>query len=232
VRTDTLCPDSATAFTRRTWLAIAVSGPAGLFFNPVNVQAASGHFWDVKPANTWTAEEINELTLKSPWAKQVTAQYRAAYDDPHPQDSRGPGTSGGPGAGECGLMPCANVMPGKVVVIWESAQPIRDAIHSVIPAEFEGRYVISIRGLLGEQTFDRLRTATDLETKGKAPLQPGLIMQRNSSLLFGFSRELLPLDVTDKEVQFTVRTGPELNATLLRATFNPKEMTCRGALAL
>ena len=92
--------------------------------------------------------------------------------------------------------------------------------------------MISIRGLQGEQTPDRLQAATDLSAKGKPPLQPGLVSRRNGSWLFGFSREQMPLDVNDKDVYFTVHTGSILKDTLLRASFSPKDMVYRGTPAL
>jgi hypothetical protein len=123
-------------------------------------------------------------------------------------------------------------MPGRVTVIWESAQPIREALHPVIPPEFNGRYVISIRGLAGDYPLERLEAGSELAAKGKPPIQPGLVRQRNSTYLFGFSRELMALGAADKEVEFTVRIGANLTATLLRAVFSPKEMIYRGAAAL
>jgi hypothetical protein len=193
--------------------------------------SASSHFWDTRPAAQWTPEEIVQLTANSPWAKTVTAQYRAAMDDLRPQPEPEPGR-GEQKVGECGLGPCGSIMPGKVAVIWESALPIREALHPVIPPEFNGHYVISIRGLEGEQTSERLKAGADLSAKGKPPLQPGLVGFRNGTWIFGFSRDQLPLDTGDKDVLFTVRVGATLSATLLRAAFNPKEMIYRGALAL
>jgi hypothetical protein len=217
--------------TRRTALGLA-SSLAGLFWS-ARACAAAGHFWDSKPASQWTPEEIAELTQKSPWAKQVTAQYRTAMEDLKTQSDRQPAQGRGEAKiGECGLVPCGDIMPGTVTVIWESAQPMREALHPVIPPEFNGRYVISVRGLEGEQFPDRLKAGADLSAKGKPPIQPGLVRQRNSSWLFGFSRDLMSLDTGDKDVQFNVRTGVNFTATLLRATFNPKEMIYRGVLAL
>ncbi len=131
-------------------------------------------------------------------------------------------------------MPCGSIMPGKVTVIWESAQPIREAIHPAIPPELNGRYVISIRGLEGEYPLDRLEAGSDLSAKGKSPIQPGpgMVRARNNTILFSFSRELLPLESSDKEIQFNVRTGANLTNTLVHATFNPKDMLYRGMLAL
>lgn len=209
---------------------MASAACAGLSLTP-RVRAAA-HFWDTRPAAEWTADEIAQLATKSPWAKEAVAQYRNAMDNLRPQAEGAPVGRGSAAAGECGLVPCANVMPGKVTVIWESAQPIREALHPVTAPEFNGHYVIGIRGLEGNQTLDRLKAGSDLSAKGKAPLQPGLMSRRNGTYVFGFSRDLLPLDAGDKEVLFTVRTGSSLTAVLLRATFNPKEMIYRGVLAL
>lgn len=197
--------------------------------------AAAAHFWDSKPASQWTPEEIAELTANSPWAKQVTAQYRAAMDSDRPppgsevQQGRGEAK-----AGECGLVPCGSIMPGKVTVIWESAQPVREAIHPAIPADFNRRYVISIRGLEGEYSLDHLEAGSDLSARGKSPIQPGpgMVHRRNNSILFGFSRDLLPLEASDKDVLFTVRIGASFTATLVRAAFNPRDMLYHGTLAL
>lgn len=197
--------------------------------------AAAAHFWDTKPASQWTPEEIAELAANSPWAKQATAQYRTAVDGERPRPGSEPQQGRGEATvGECGLVACGGIMPGKVTVIWESAQPIREALHPAIPPDLNRRYVISIRGLEGEYPLDRLEAGADLSAKGKPPIQPGpgMVRQRNNSVLFGFSRDLLPLEASDKDVQFTVRTGASLTATLVRATFNPKDMIYRGTLAL
>jgi hypothetical protein len=215
--------------TRRTFIRLSALSLTTLAI-PLR---AAGHFWDSRLPSQWTPEEIAELTGKSPWAKPVLAQYRAAMDDLSPKHESEPTQGRGEArVGECGLVPCSSIMPGNVTVIWESAQPIREALHPVIPPEFNGRYVISVRGLEGNQSLDRLQTGTDLSAKGKPPIQPGLVRQRNNSWLFGFSKDLMPLTADDKDVQFTVRTGADLRSTLLRATFNPKEMIYRGTLAL
>jgi hypothetical protein len=232
VRTITLRADTAppaVGITRRTLLGLTPCA-AALLCAPRRGNAAT-HFWDTKPAAQWTPEEIAQLAANSPWAKTVVAQYREAMEDLRPQPGAEPGR-GEQRAGECGLAPCGNVMPGKVVVIWESALPIREALRPVITPEFNGHYVISIRGLEGNQIPEQLKAGADLSAKGKAPLQPGLAGARNSTYVFGFSRDQLPLDTSDKEVVFTVRAGATLSSTLLRAVFNPKEMIYRGALAL
>jgi hypothetical protein len=161
------------------------------------------------------------------------AQYRVSLENLAPQPGSEPEAGrGGSRGGPCGLAPCGQIMPGEVTVIWESAQPIREALHPVIPPQFNGRYVISIRGLEGTQVLDKLEAGAELIVKGKPPVQSGVVAQRNSSYLFGFSKEIMPITADDKEVLFIVRTGPDLKGTLVRATFNPKEMLYRGTLAL
>jgi hypothetical protein len=49
-----------------------------------------------------------------------------------------------------------------------------------------------------------------------------------STYLFGFSKELLPLGVGDREVLFTLRTG----LMSVKAKFEPREMLYHGKLAL
>lgn len=207
------------------WGAFALAGGPLL--------SAATPFWKTKPASQWTPDEVTEMISHSPWAKQVSAQYRAAMDDVRIQPGAPPvQRPGEPMAGECGLVPCSTVMPGKVIVIWESAQPIQETLHPAEPPDFNGRYILSIRGLAGDYTPSRLKAGTDLTAKGRRPIQPGVVAQRNNTWLFGFSRELLPLSLNDREVQFTVRIGANLSDTLVRASFNPKDMIYRDELAL
>jgi len=69
--------------------------------------AATADFWNKKAPADWTTEEIDRLITKSPWAKQVKAQY-AAGEEPLGDDAESPGTttkgrypggSTGPGGG-------------------------------------------------------------------------------------------------------------------------------------
>ena len=191
------------------------------------------HFWEARPASQWSGEEVAQLVTSSPWAKQVTAQYRVALEGLGPRpDSQPRNDRGGGRGGECGLVPCGDIMPGTVVVIWESAQPVRDGLHPRIPPEFNGHYVLSIRGLAGEFTEEGLLQGASLTAKGKSPLRADLVRRRNNSWLFGFDAELLPLVASDKDVQFSVRIGANFSNTLVRAGFNPKEMIYQGSLAL
>ena len=216
----------------RTFTALSRRG--FLYLAPIlSINAASSkHFWEAEPATSWTADQIQELLTKSPWAKEVLVQYREAMDSSRPQMNPTSPGRGEAAVGECGIVNCVNVMPGKAFVTWESAAPIREALRSPLPPEFEDRYVIGIRGLQGGYSTQQLKIATELSGKGKAPLQPGVIGLRGTTWLFGFSRELFDITPRDSELQFVIHAGPELTQTLLRTSFNPKEMLYRGELAI
>ena len=138
--------------------------------------AGGGEFWDKKPPSDWSSDEIDRLLTRSPWAKEVTAQYsRGGYTNDtgyptgttnpggpstYPGGNRGPlgvpgiGTPGIPGigfprrgGGQPGGQPRGQGSAFHGTVRWESAQPIRDALKSPLPDVFDGRYVIAVTGI-------------------------------------------------------------------------------------
>jgi hypothetical protein len=140
-----------------------------------------------------------------------------------------------------------------VTVRWESAQPVRDAIGKQLSAEFDGRYVLSVSGLpfgvmerrrrgedapqpespadMQARMIGQLKAAATLESRGKEPVQAGVVIpaqRQPGTYLFGFSKELLPLDASDREILFILRTA----LMSVKAKFDPKEMTYKGKLAL
>jgi hypothetical protein len=90
--------------TRRRMFLLAAAGVA----SRLPLGAATADFWNKKAPADWTTEEIDRLIAKSPWAKQVKAQY-AAGEEPSGDDvdnsgsptarGRYPGGSTGPGGG-------------------------------------------------------------------------------------------------------------------------------------
>ena len=142
-----------------------------------------------------------------------------------------------------------------VTIRWESAQPILEATKEKLPAEFNGHYVLAVSGLPLEWGLDRpgrgnrsagnrsaedasvrlsdlverLQAGATLGAKGKDP--EGANVRRaplDEGWLFGFSRELLPLSRADKDIEFSLNSGP----MLVKAKFEPAEMMYRGQLAL
>src|SRR5579859_3106135 len=76
--------------TRRSLLTMAAgAGIAGW----VRLYGSSPDFWNKKEPAEWSAEEIEHLTTKSPWSKEVNAQ--ASMD----RDQSGGGYPGGGGGG-------------------------------------------------------------------------------------------------------------------------------------
>jgi len=63
---------------------------------------SNSDFWNKKEPTEWTSSEIDQLISKSPWAKQVSAQYsHDRSDSTYPDDSGGypGGGRGNPGGG-------------------------------------------------------------------------------------------------------------------------------------
>lgn len=117
-----------------------------------------------------------------------------------------------------------------------------------LPAEFDEHYVISVEGIdpamlvrpnIKEGTPDispddeaaRLKEGARLEVHGKDPLPAGIVTStgRFSKVWwFGFSRELLPITVSDRDLGFSIKSG----AIRFRAGFPIKEMIYKGVLAV
>jgi hypothetical protein len=245
--------------------------------------AATGDFWNKKEPADWTREEIDRLIAKSPWAKQIKAQYASGTGNPgdgngypgggypgggYPGGGRPSGGIGIPGIGGIGIPGIGGigrgrgngggsprggaVSPYEGTVRWESARPILDALKSPLPEHFEGRYVISVSGipLMGgrsmgggeddessasrrqeQDDLDRLKGLSSLRPKGRDVVQAGVVTRQvgtGSSFLFGFSKEMLPLDMHDTDIVFTTQLG----RLVVKASFLPKEMQYHGQLAV
>ena len=259
------------ALTRREVFTLAAAAGVTTWGR---LYAFSSDFWNKKDPSEWSSEEIEQLTTKSPWAKEASAQYS---QEPGEGGGMGGGRGGGmgyPGGGGMGGprvggmgWPGGGGMGGgrrrgggqsaqsvKGTVRWESAKPILDAVKTPLPEAFAGHYVISTSGfpLYGgrrrrsqddsdanssnssestEDMIDRLKGLTYLEPKGREGVQPGVVQQQassGSSILFGFSKELLALKPDDKEVTFSTRLG-RLN---VKAKFSLKDMIYQGQLAV
>ena len=90
---------SAWSLSRRSALTLA-----GACLLPWKNLYASD-FWNKKDPAQWTGDEIDQLTTKSPWAKQVTAQYapgsnNGGYGQQGGGYPRISGGMGGPGRGD------------------------------------------------------------------------------------------------------------------------------------
>ena len=202
----------------------------------------AGDFWNRKEHAAWTTDEILLLTTDSPWARDIRPNLKAkggakaedgisAVRDPTTGAFRG-GSSDGGRTGE---------KPPSVIVTWESALPLFEALKYRLPADFVNHYVIGVKDLpilvdagprrqSSEQLVDWLKNSATLRAKSKDPVQAGVVAtsRGGTMVLFGFLKELLPLSEKDKEVTFALDT----NQLAVKAKFDPKEMMYRGKLAL
>lgn len=231
--------------SRRIFIGVTLYG-APLAF-------AASDFWNKKEPDAWSADEIQRLMTNSPWAKSVRVDLLAPNPDRYgnePGPAADPAGIGGPevaggstvgGAGSRGLGGGRSGERGAVpadaataTVRWESASPIVAAMKGRIPPTFAGRYVIGLTSfpMLGrhDDMVDKLKSSATLQARGKDPVQPGIVelTKDGSEILFGFSRELFPLNATDKDLYFSLNTGQ----VSLKAKFEPKDMVYRGQLAV
>ena len=140
------------------------------------VYGSNSEFWNKKEPAEWTSAEIDQLISKSPWAKQVGAQYShdrsggSGYpnDGGYPGGGRGGMGGGGGGGGPMGGIPGIGG-PGmggggmgggrgrggrggqpmesvQGTVRWESAKPVLDALKTPLPGAFANHYVIGVSG--------------------------------------------------------------------------------------
>jgi hypothetical protein len=217
--------------TSRRQLLLALSGAWPLL--------AGESFWNRKDASTWTTDEIVELTTRSPWARETRVDFKAKGKDAEGERGPDPGPSTfGVNRGQGGRTAGKQL---SVIVSWESAIPLFNALHYRLPSQFLGHYVIGVKDLpvlvdpgperqSPEQLLDWLKNSAKLQAKDRDMVQCGVVAsaREGSMLLFGFLKELLPLSAKDREVTFTLDT----NQLAIKTRFEPKEMIYRGELAL
>lgn len=192
---------------------------------------------------------------KSPWAKQgsliIAGNPGGVLGDLNrpgrtstpsrgtaPPGSRGAGEPGG--VGETGMSGPPQI---NVLVRWESAAPVREAAHQVVPAEALRYYIVSLSGMpaighepqgFGEagNELEPRKEETALTRKGKDPIQPERLQSVEQAgrraVLFFFPREAHPITLEDREVTFATSMGP----ARLAVRFPLKEMLYQGQLEL
>jgi hypothetical protein len=234
--------------TRREWMAVATAAVSREAF-------AATDFWNRKPVAEWTSAEIVQLRSASPWARTMNIQIATTglaegTADPSSQHGQRDPTSPPSGTASIPMGEKRKSGParGHIIVRWESAAPVRDAMRTRLPAEFDGHYVISVEGIdpgmlarpnvkegipelsLEEQGV-RLKEGAQLELRDKEPLPAGIVTStgRISKIWwFGFSRELFPITTADRDLGFAIKSG----AVRFRADFPLREMMYKGALAV
>jgi hypothetical protein len=218
-------------FGRRCFLIGALG--SGVALTHASRIFAATEFWNSKDPSTWTEDEIVILTSKSPWAREAVPNIRNA-DDPTGGSVLGESSGGRMGRRRT---------PVKVIVRWESAQPILDALKAPLAADFEGHYVVSVTNLPfaearragrggetpPEDPLDRIQNGATLEVRGKDPAEAGIARRtRIGSILFGFSKDQLRLTQGDGDIVFALNT----QQLTLKTKFDAKEMIYHGKLAV
>jgi hypothetical protein len=230
----------------------------GVVAGSARLYAFSDDFWNKKDPKDWSSDEVTKLTTKSPWAKEVGANYVPAgggggggYGGGGGGGGMGRGGGGG-GGGNRRNGPGTQPQNYKGTIRWESAKAIMDATKMPLDAAFTNHYVISVTGFpvqeLGarrqqsqnqdsdqalQDMLDHLKGVTFLQPKEKRDMQPGIVKQPaagsyGTTVLFGFSKEVLALKPEDKEVTFVTSFG----RMDLKAKFNLKEMMYHDELAV
>jgi hypothetical protein len=211
------------ATTRRDWVG-------GLGFLTVANLFGASEFWRKKDPSTWTSDEILLLATRSPWAKTARVLPKPGRDrgslQPTGPDVGAGGRSGNPRLGEVPVLPVA-----EVTVVWQSAQPLLEALKSSFPSDFANHYVVGVNDLPKEEGGRKVNLdsmTANLQVRGKDSTDAGAIQSTREVVLFAFSKELLPLSASDKEVIFMLDT----NQYSVRTRFDLKEMMYHGKLAV
>ena len=239
--------------TTRRQFFLAAAGASSFCKFETALLAASG-FWNKKPSTDWSAEEIQQITNRSPWAKETNFDFDAA-DDPTPVPGSGSPYEGTNGSGRGATMerPVGIMKRAPVLARWESAAPVRDALLAPLPHAFDNHYVISLSNvpptamnsslnkrrpsdapapaLTLQAMLEELQAAATLGVPGKDPAGAGVVRRltgSESTYLFGFSKEFLTFSVSDKEAIFILHT---LRVSV-KAKFQLKDMIYKGVLAV
>lgn len=127
-------------------------------------------------------------------------------------------------------------------------------MKSPLPDAFDGHYVVAVSGIPlldssrnqgsrsedddsssnragQDDSLDNLKSLTSLQVKGKDYVQAGVVKRQvgtGSTILFGFSKEMLPITKQDGEITFSSQMG----RLIVKARFTPKEMLYHGELAV
>lgn len=231
-------------------------------------------FWQAKPFTDWSERDVQKMLQSSPWSKQFsvamaggssgtasgkgraggmnTSNPTAQMSGPAGTADQGglgryAGSKGDPGDGPGGSMPTVNL-----IVRWQSAMPVREAL---VKAKFKNEagtsaearkmiekpiehYILAVggvpRGALqgdADELKKQMLGAAMLTIKGREPIRPIDFMSegtgRTTEVLFAFPKTA-PITEDDKEVEFNVKIGD----FSIRQKFRLKDMVVNGKLDL
>ncbi len=206
---------------------------------------ASKEFWNEKKPDDWTAEEIDTLLHKSPWAKEAAISYYGGQNGPLSNSLPGERSRSSRNASS-GTSPSAQSPAAwKAIVRWESALPVRHALKDRPLADADKFYILNMVGDVPSigatpdedpaqraARFETLKQVTKLEHKGDEILLSRVAVAPKSDVslagtLFYFSRGLA-LRPEDKTATFSTKLGP----IDVKCKFTLKDMMYRGSLEL
>ena len=259
--------------TRRDAIRIGLRFSAGLAAIPAQA-FSSKEFWNEKPPADWSSKEVQELLNKSPWAKEGSVAYNggpggAGGGGRYPRGGGGggiggiggigggiPGLGGGAGGRRGGTGsgypggpvggPQGDVRQFGAVVRWDSALPIREAMHAKTSDDPLKNYIIAVIGdmpsmgrrrddddeVQDERSLEMLKQYTKLERKGdpifldRTEATPKEYPSGAGTLFYFERRDSIVPD--DKQVTFVTKMGPYE----IKARFTLRDMLYHGKLEL
>lgn len=225
--------------TRRTAVRLALGAPLATF----PARLLSKEFWNDHKPEDWTSAEVKELLDKSPWAKDASIIDNGQVGNlgsPRSARREREQSSGGGGGAVPSSVP---KITWKAIVRWESAAPVREALKTSAPKDFQDFYVLNLVGNVpspipsGDTPEDRsslayLKEVTKLSHKGDEIHMARVELASANDLSkagtrFYFSR-MLALMPEDKETEFVTKIGP----LDIKCKFTLKDMLYKGGLDL
>jgi hypothetical protein len=195
--------------------------------------------WQSTPFAQWTDQEVQQIMSNSPWAHEVTVTSGSQDTIVVGGGGRRGGISGG-GSGSGGMTST------RMVVVWESALPVREAVLRVKYGEAIGSmntkqtletddptYVIIVNNIPAtavkgdiEKVKQDIKKRTTLNK-----LQPTLVELgvngKVAGLYFEFPKTA-PISLNDSDVDFSTKVG-EL---VVKTRFHLQDMVLNGKLEL
>ena len=175
---------------------------------------AAADFWEETELTAWSDKDVEQMMNDSPWAKRLTVRFPRT-----PRESRG-GRFGG-------FRPGTSTPQTRLVIQWQSAQPIRQAMvrgrieqggtvdpeAQVFLDQSSPGYVVVVTGLpgqFGRLTPEALMAEARLERKGKSPIVPAQAQpqraERGVTIVYIFPKDDA-IVLEDKEVEFITEVG-------------------------
>lgn len=209
--------------------------------------------WKKKPMQQWTAEDAKQVLADSPWVKTVQLQI---VRDLSPDERRAGGNMEadvGKGIGLAGLTGLfgsaraeeaiarahAKPDPGKVVVVWESARPVRIAESKLgdtsAPEVTNDYYAVVVYNVETPKRWNierELRGIAALQlykTKDIKPARVEIVRKDGdlANVVYLFRRSV---EITKKDPYVGFRA--QIGRLVIWQVFSPQEMQVEGQLEL